>query len=75
MKFPVDPPSNITDAAKFLLIFAFIFIKSDEVGMYVFTELMYNGEGEGFVTDNSEEAPSSSTEFARFPMASCWYDQ
>ena len=70
MKFPVDPPSNIIDAAKFLLIFAFIFIKSDDVAVVVFTELIYNGVDEGLFTDSSGGAPSSSTESVRFPSAS-----
>ena len=71
MKFPVDPPSSMIDAGKFLLMFAFIFINSDDVEVGVFTELMYNGVDEVLVEDNSEDASSSSTELVRFPSASC----
>ena len=71
MKFPVDPPSNIIDAFTFLLTFAVIFINSDGVAV-VCTELMYIGIDGDWVVQDSEEAPSLSTESARFPTA-CQY--
>jgi hypothetical protein len=71
MKFPVDPPSTIIDAVIFLLIFAFNFIRSDDVTVDMAAELMYNGIDEDLVIDDSEEAPSLSTESDRFPNFSC----
>jgi hypothetical protein len=67
----VDPPSTIIDAVIFLLIFAFNFIRSDDVTVDMAAELMYNGIDEDLVIDDSEEAPSLSTESDRFPNFSC----